>query len=234
MARRRVTALIAAAVLALLAGAAVVLYVQGANERSVRGQDAKMVWMSVSAIPRGTKMSAAKKMLKQEYVPVRSAPESAVVALGDGKLVAASDIAAGEILMKDRFVDESKLGPQTLTVPGGHVAMSAKVLDYQRVGAFVKPGDFVAIFYASRGHSRVLFSRVQVLGVGTTSEDGSESQDKIPTAVLTVALTSQQGAQLAAVSNFTGKGKPDPALHFALLPAGESAPSNASANMGGS
>ena len=233
MVKRRATALIVAAVLALLAGGAVVLYVRTSNERSVRGQDAKVVWVAISAIARGTKMSAAKKMLKQEYVPVRSAPQSASVALGDDKLVAASDIAAGEILMQDRFVDESKLGPQTLAVPGGHVAMSAKVLDYQRVGAFVKPGDFVAIFYASRGHSVVLFSRVQVLGVGTSSEDGSESQDKVPTAVLTVALTSQQGAQLAAVSNFTGSGRADPALHFALLPAGESAPSNASAKMGG-
>ena len=154
-----VTALIVAAVLALMAGGAVVLYVRASNERSVRGQDAKLVWVATAAIPRGTRMSTAKKVFKQEYVPVRSAPASAAVAVGDDKLVAASDISAGEILMTGRFVDEAAIGPQVLTVPTGKVAVSAKLNDFQRVGAFVKPGDFVAVYQAFEGKASVLFSR---------------------------------------------------------------------------
>src|SRR3954449_7888569 len=157
MLKHRAAALIVAAVLALMAGAAVVLYVRASNERSVRGQDAKLVWVSTTGIQRGTKLSAAKKMLTQEYVPVRSAPKSAVVALGDDKLVAASDIAAGEILMSGRFVDEAAMGPQVLAVPAGKVAVSAKLNDFQRVGAFVKPGDFVAVYQAFEGKATVLF-----------------------------------------------------------------------------
>jgi Flp pilus assembly protein CpaB len=219
MVKRRATALIVAAVLALMAGGAVVLYVRASNERSVRGQDAKLVWVSTSAIQRGTKMSAATKMLKQEYVPARSAPGSAVVALGDGKLVAASDIAAGEILMNGRFVDEAAMGPQVLTVPAGKVAVSAKLNDFQRVGAFVKPGDFVAVYQAFEGKATVLFSRAQILGAGALSEDAdAKSDSQVPSAVMTLALSPSEASTLVAAANGSGQ------LQFALLPAGESVP----------
>lgn len=219
MVKHRATALIVAAVLALLAGGAVVLYVRASNERSVRGQDAKLVWVAVSAIPRGTTMATAKKLVRQEYVPVRSAPESAVVALGGDKLVAASDIAAGEILMNGRFVDEAAIGPQVLTVPAGKVAVSAKLNDFQRVGAFVKPGDFVAVYQAFEGKASVLFSRVQILGAGALSEGAdTPSATKVPSAVMTLALSPAEASTLVAAANGTGQ------LQFALLPAGGSVP----------
>jgi len=219
MIKRQAIALIVAAVLALLAGGAVVLYVRVSNERSVRGQDAKLVWVSTSAIPRGTKMSAAKRMLKQEYVPVRSAPGSAVAALGDDRLVAASDIAAGEIVMNGRFVDEAAVGPQVLTVPTGKVAVSAKLNDFQRVGAFVKPGDFVAVYQAFEGKASVLFSRAQVLGAGALSEDAdAKGTTQVPSAVMTLALTPSEASTLVAAANGSAE------LQFALLPAGESVP----------
>ena len=219
MVKRRAAALIVAAVLALLAGGAVVVYVRASNERSVRGQDAQLVWVATSAIPRGTKMSAARRTLRQEYVPVRSAPGSAVVTLGDDKLVAASDIAAGEILMNGRFVDEAAIGPQVLTVPAGKVAVSAKLNDFQRVGAFVKPGDFVAVYQAFEGKANVLFSRVQILGAGTLSEDAdAESSAQVPSAVMTLALSPSEASTLVAAANGSSQ------LQFALLPAGESVP----------
>lgn len=219
MVKHRATALIVAAVLALMAGGAVVLYVRASNERSVRGQDAKLVWVATAAIPRGTRMSTAKKVFKQEYVPVRSAPASAAVAVGDDKLVAASDISAGEILMTGRFVDEAAIGPQVLTVPTGKVAVSAKLNDFQRVGAFVKPGDFVAVYLAFEGKASVLFSRVQVLGAGALSEDAAaKSATSVPSAVMTLALSPAEASTLVAAANGSGQ------LQFALLPAGESVP----------
>ena len=59
MVKHRATALIVAAVLALMAGGAVELYVRATNERTVRGQDAKLVWVATAAIPRGSRMSTA-------------------------------------------------------------------------------------------------------------------------------------------------------------------------------
>lgn len=219
MVKHRAIALIVAAILALMAGGAVVLYVRASNERSVRGQDAKLVWVAISAIPRGTKMSAARKLLQQEYVPARSAPESASVALGDDKRVAASDIAAGEILMDGRFVDEAAVGPQVLAVPAGKVAVSAKLNDFQRVGAFVKPGDFVAVYQAFEGKANVLFSRVQVLGAGALSENAdAQSASSVPSAVMTLALSPSEASALVAAANGSGQ------LQFGLLPAGESVP----------
>jgi len=226
---RMMSALAISGVIALAAGGATVLYLNAANERSVRGQEAVQVWVAKSAISRGSTLESVKSRgaLVQELVPVRSAPSSALKDLPKAKEVAASDIAAGEILMTGRFVDESAIGPQMLQVPAGKVAAAATLKDFQRVGSFVKPGDFVAVYYFAAGKTSVLFSRVQVLGVGTASEDGSAGtgkDDKVPTSVMTLALSPIEAKSLVPASNNAAAHPSDAALQFALLPAGESVP----------
>ena len=226
---RMITALAISGVIALGAGGATVLYLNGANERSVRGQEAVQVWVAKSAIPRGSTLESAKSngALAQEFVPVRSAPSSALKDLPKATDVAASDISAGEILMAGRFVDESAIGPQMLQVPAGKVAAAATLKDFQRVGSFVKPGDFVAVYYYGYGRTTVLFSRVQVLGVGTASEDGSAGtgkDDKVPTSVMTLALSPAEAKTLVPAANIAAAHPTDAAVQFALLPAGESVP----------
>ena len=218
-------AIVLAGFLALLAGAATVLYVAGSNARAVAGQQATKVWVTKAAIPRGTTLALAKTkgLLEQETVPARSAPSSALKALGEDKLVAMSDIAAGEVLLDGRFGDAGSIGPSALTVPTDHVAVSVEVDDPQRVGTFVKPGDFVALFYFNGVDARVVFSRVQVLGVGAASEKKKVSADdaaKDPAAALTLSLTDPEAAQLVATYSTVLNTK-EHHLHFALLPANE-------------
>lgn len=216
---RKMMSLSIAGVIALGAGGATVLYLNGANERSVRGQEAVQVWVAKDAIPRGSTFQSVKSSLAQEYVPVRSAPSSALKELPRASEVAASDVSAGEILMQGRFVDEKAVGPQMLQVPAGKVAASATLKDFQRVGAFVKPGDFVAVYYFDGKRASVLFSRVQVLGVGALSEEGSAGKDdKIPTSVMTLALSANEASSMVSAANGGGD------LQLALLPAGESVP----------
>jgi len=236
--KRRLIAIVLAGFLALLAGGATVLYVAGSNARAVAGQAATKVWVTTGAIPRGMTLGTAKskELLKQETLPVRSAPSKALKELGEDKLVAMSNIAAGEVLLDGRFGDQAGLGPQALTVPAGQVAVSVEVEDPQRVGDFVKPGDFVALFFFTGVDARVVFPRVQVLGAGTASEKAATSKDdeeedgaKLSAnkqradklrAVLTLSLTHQEAAHLvAAYSLVLNDGKKH--LHFALLPANE-------------
>jgi len=57
---KMITALAISGVIALAAGGATVLYLNGANERSVRGQEAVRVWVAKSAIARGSTLESVK------------------------------------------------------------------------------------------------------------------------------------------------------------------------------
>jgi pilus assembly protein CpaB len=223
--KRRLIAIVLAGFLALVAGAATVLYVAGSNARAVAGQRAVKVWVTTDAIPRGTTLGTAKAkgLLKQESLPARSTPTVALTELGKDTLIAMSDIAAGEVLLKGRFGEKDSLGPRALTVPTGHVAVSVEVDDPQRVANFVKPGDFVALFHFDGEQAGVVFSRVQVLGVGAASEKkkaASDQSSKDTGAALTLSLTHAEAAQLVAKFSVVLNDKKQ-YLHFALLPANE-------------
>ena len=228
--KRRTTAIIIAGVLALVCAAALVLYVNNANKRAVAGQEAAEVWFATEDIPRGTSLKSAMKSLRKEVVPIRAAPESAVKELpSDQALVAMSDIAAGEVLLGGRFSSEDEVGPELLTIPTGRMAISVALEDQNRVGDFVQPGDFVAVFSSVKLHNagevrstNVLFPRVQVLGVGTSSENGEVKRAGSKTknyVTMTLALTSDESALLVSALAVEGY------IQFALLPAGESAKS---------
>lgn len=238
--KHRLIAIVLAGFLALVAGGATVIYVKGSNKRAVAGQEPTKVWVTTEAIPRGTTLAVAKEkgLLRQEVLPARSAPAAAVTVLGADTLVAMSDIAAGEVLLAGRFGDEGALGPQALTIPTGHVAVSVEVDDPQRVGGFVKPGDHVALFFFNGSDSRVLFPRAQVLGVGVRSEKDAADKDKDEDldkdqkkeleqekkklrAVLTLSLSHADAAKLVAAYSVV-LNDDDAHLHFGLLPANES------------
>lgn len=233
--KRRMFALILAAVCALVAGIAVVLYVNGSDERAIAGKQAKRVWVATVAIPRGTSLAKvmSSEKIVQEVVPVESAPATAATDLGTGELVASSDIAAGEIILKDRFVNEKTLGPKELDVPAGLVAAAVSLTESQRVASFVAPGDFVAVFFAPNARSStsasVLLSRVQVLGVGANSEQGGSLTGAKATpktdSVLTLAVSPVDAASLTAAVSSGGS------LQVVLLPAGEAVAPGTSANL---
>lgn len=221
--RRRVLALVLAGVCALAAGVAVVMYVGKADSRAVVGQEPIKVWVTTKAISRGTILGDAREkgMLEEDRVPARSVPVEAVKELGSDKLLATSDIAAGEILLNGRFSAE-KAGPEVLSIPAGHLAVSAELTDPQRVGPFVKPGDDVAVFFAPKesGVSYILLPRVQVLGTGMISEAGSVKTDKsskdqeVSTEVMTLSLTPAESVKLVAAAADEDTGH----LYFGLLP----------------
>src|SRR5437667_5485491 len=158
-----------------------------------------MVWIVTETIPRGTTLASARAKLAQDIVPVKSYPTSALETLPDDpKLVASSDIAAGTIVLNGSFGSSDALGPKSLDVPTGHLAVSVDLSDAQRVASFVKPGDWVAVYFWNGQSTQVLFPRVQVLGVGLTSEGGSAASqgdginnnpNKVPDATITLSVT---------------------------------------------
>ncbi len=220
---RRLLALAAAGVCALVAGVAVVLYVSGSDARALAGQKPAAAWVTTHDIARGTKLGEAVQQgwLRKETLPERAVPSNAVRDLGEDELLAASDIAAGEVLLNGRFSQE-RVGPEVLSVPAGRLAVSAELTDAGRVASFVRPGDDVAVFFAPKGGglAYALLTRVQVLGTGMSSESGAVATDdsskdsKVSTQVMTLALTPTESAKLVAAAADPDAG----ALYFGLLP----------------
>jgi pilus assembly protein CpaB len=115
----------------------------------------------------------------------------------------------------------------TLQIPADTMAASVNLTDPARVAGFVNPGSEVAVFWtgASAGATgtgltmtKILLTRVTVLGVGsttpvsttTTDESGASTTEQLPRTLLTLSLTQAQ-TQKVLLGAATGE------LAFGLL-----------------
>src|ERR1035437_5204123 len=104
---RRVIAVLAAMLIGLLGVAAVMLYAGGADARAVADQRPQTVYVAQALVPAGT--SAAESVAKGLVVPTQIAAKGVAsgaltsVDAATGKLLALSDIAAGEFVVTSRF-----------------------------------------------------------------------------------------------------------------------------------
>jgi pilus assembly protein CpaB len=218
MARRSIQLIVAVAVAAL--GAAMIfLYVQGADARASEGQDQVSVLVAADVIDTGETVDdaqAAGKFIKAE-VAREDAVDGVLVSTAslEGQ-VARSTIYPGQQIIAQQFGAPGS--QQSLAIPDDKLAVSVELTDPARVAGFVNPGSWVAVFvsgdleaYAADGstrklppYTRVLFPKVQVIGVGDTSvaprtvkdENGTETTEQIPRTILTLAVTQEQAERL--------------------------------------
>lgn len=191
---RRVLALAAAVVLALVGAVLVLLYAQGADERALEGQQPQTVYVSEEVVPAGTTLKDAERsgLIKRTQVAGKAKPAGALpsVTADNSSLVAIADLPPGQIVLENAFGTE-RLGQKAIGVAPGKVAISVSLEDPNRVGAFVTPGSKITIYdtydikklgtdeattqyneLSVKGTS-VLLSGVQVIGIGTTSLSGA-------------------------------------------------------------
>lgn len=232
MARRSVLLLVAA-LIALAGTAMIVLYVQGIDARATKDQELVEVLVATETIDTGEAVSAAQEAGKIEKAEVRRAD------LVDGSLSSTSSIAdlvavgtiyPGEQLIARKF---GSLGDtQSLVIPDGKMAVSVELTDFERVAGFVNPGNEVAVFATALDPvailpdneeqklgsvTRIVLTRVPVLGVGTTSvtsrttegENGATTEEVART-ILTLAVTQDEAERLIHADRETE-------LNFALL-----------------
>lgn len=180
-------------------------------------------------IPAGTTGQAAveQKLVALTDMPARLVPAGALVDIvAVREQEAASDIAAGEVLMPSRFVSTTLAG--SIEIPDDKVAISVEVANAQRVAGFVRPGLDVAVFdtyevhepqQGSRGGAalpkvehatRLLLPRATIIAVGPTAlrtvgaakspggEDEAEpKQDEDLMALVTLAVSVDDAQKLA-------------------------------------
>jgi pilus assembly protein CpaB len=187
----RVLAILVAVVLALVATAALVVYVNGADRRAIIRQEPVQVWVAVKNIPAGTTGQNAQNtgLIDQVEIPRKHAANGVVVSLSQiQNKVAAVNIVAEEQLLLSRWVGfEEAKGRGLLPIPKNFQAVSVPVELSRQVAGFVTPGDHVSLVvslvFEGEGPqkkevetSQFLLQNIQVLAVGTTALSNTSAQ----------------------------------------------------------
>lgn len=248
MARRSVLLLVAA-LIALAGTAMIVLYVQGIDARATKDQELVEVLVATETIDTGESVADAQEAGKIEKSEVRRAD------LVDGSLSSTSSISdlvsigtiyPGEQLIAKKF---GSLGDtQSLVIPDDKMAVSVELTDFERVAGFVNPGNEIAVFATALDPvallpdnkeqklgsvTRIVLTRVPVLGVGTTSvtsrttqnEDGATTEEEVARTILTIAVTQEEAERLIQADRSTE-------LTFALLTDDSKVENGPGANLG--
>lgn len=146
---KRILAVLAAVVLAILGSVAVLGYASAADSRAVAGQEAMTVYVTSRSVPAGTTLAdaVADGSLQKTVFAAKSVPSGALLEVEAkmGELVALSGIAPGEIVLSNRFGTQRE-GNTALVVPEGMVAITVELTDPGRVGPFLRPGSKIAVY----------------------------------------------------------------------------------------
>jgi pilus assembly protein CpaB len=184
----RVLAILVAVVLAMVATAALVVYVNGADRRAISGQQPRLVWVAAQSIQAGTSGQTARNTgkIKQVEVPSRNVVAGAVLSMAQiENRYAAVDIVAGEQLLQKRWVGaEDVAGGRLLQIEPGHQALAIQMDMTRQVAGFVTPGDKVSLVLSMKRpgpggdleRSQFLLQNVQVLAVGATALANAAAQ----------------------------------------------------------
>ena len=202
----RVLAVLVSVVLAMVATAALVVYVNGADRRALSGQQPRLVWVAAKPIAAGTSGQTARNtgMIKQVEVPSRNVVDGAVISMTQiQNRFAAVDIVAGEQLLQKRWVGaEDVAGGRLLQIQPHYQALAIEMDLVKQVAGFVTPGDKVSLVLSMKrpgpggdlDRSQFLLQNVQVLAVGSTAlanaaaQGGRVNQGKAQVAAVTLAV----------------------------------------------
>jgi pilus assembly protein CpaB len=188
----RVLAIIISVVLALVATAALVVYVNGADRRAIAGQQPVQVYVATKLIKAGTSGQDAQNQGLIELRPVARQNVIGETIRTVNQLVdrfAAVDIVPGEQLLRQRWVRAEDLeGRGLLPIPTGHQAVAVELDLTRQVAGFVTPGDSVSLVLSMKrrrpgtqeepvDRTQVLLHDVRVLAVGTTPVANPNTQN---------------------------------------------------------
>jgi pilus assembly protein CpaB len=223
---RRLVAIFAAALVAVLGVGAVLLYARGADQRAIAAQQPADVYVAAKAVTSGTMLKDAVRSgaLVKTSVAARGRPAGALSSVTDANssLFALTDIQPGEFVLEGRFGTTPK-GTKAIEVPAGMLAVSVQLSDPARVGTFVTPGTRIAIFdshmiqatgegsksspsQAGIKGTSVLLDDVLVIAVGGTAltpgtppsagAEGEAAPPASPSFLVTVAVSPKDAARL--------------------------------------
>jgi pilus assembly protein CpaB len=145
---RRVLGIVAAVLLATVGTAFLVIYVRGAEERALAGEETVEVLVVKEAVDRETKAEDLAAFVATERVPAKVRAAGSVTDLDDldGQVVAV-DLLPGEQLVRSRFATPTQLAEESkVQVPEGLQEVTISIEPQRAVGGQIRPGDIVGFF----------------------------------------------------------------------------------------
>ncbi|MEV6600783.1 Flp pilus assembly protein CpaB [Actinoplanes sp. NPDC051346] len=238
--RRRLLAVLVAAVLAGVGCLAVVAYVRGADQRALAGRAAVWVFVSKQRIPAGTSAAAIRDggYTERVQMPAGTVPGTALGEVGsqlDG-LVLTADLGPSQLLLRGMFAEPSQV-TGGLAVPDGKLAVSVQVTAAARVAGYVRPGSRVAVFTTftmregrgrvpagdglSSGHdynqaTRMLLPRVEVIAVGERGVAGAVTAGDAPAVTPSAGASGAKPAAGMLVTVAVTQAEAEKLLHVSL------------------
>jgi pilus assembly protein CpaB len=206
---RRLIILLVAVLLAALGALMVWLYVQNLQAGVDAEEQPTTVLVAQTSIAPGTTGAAAQEAGAFDTIEVPA------YAVADGALsdpssileqVALVPIATGEQILASKFGTPGQ--QESFAIPEGKLAASVQLGDPQRVAGFIKPSSEVAVFVTlpveNVDQTRVVLPRIEVLATGQTTvqsittqtEQGEQTTEQIPAAILTLALTQEEAQKI--------------------------------------
>ena len=150
MSSRRTMVLIAAIAMGALAAFVLRNYIHDQEQKA--NPNPVDVWVITADLKRGEPFTSAKAAIKKQTMPVKYRPSTFVEDLKslEGK-VAATNLAANQVLVKDMFVG-SDLAASGLRerLGAGMVAIAVPIEGVRAVGGLLQPGDEVNIMVAPK------------------------------------------------------------------------------------
>ncbi len=229
MDRRRIL-LVVAVLVAAVGSALVFLYTKGADTRAEERFDTVEVLEATAVINPGETFEDAQTAGKLALQAVsKDALLDGYQTTSDSLTgtVSLGTIYPGEQIIQAKW-GQSAATESALQIPDENMAASVNLTDPARVAGFVNPGSQVAVFWTGLGApaadgtpatmTKILLTRVTVLGVGsttpvsttTTDETGASTTEQLPRTLLTLSLTQAQ-TQKVLLGAATGE------LAFGLL-----------------
>lgn len=178
----------------------VLIYVKGANQRAIAGQQAVSVLVATQQVPAGTTAATAlsEGLIGTQRLPARSVPTDALQSVtGLRNLVFSSTLPAGQLVLRPVLVTAVQ-GATTLPIPAGKVALTVQMCVQKAVAGYIQAGSQIAIFNTfykappgsvtsscagtsfSKGatsiHARLVLNDVQVLASGAPGSASAAGQ----------------------------------------------------------
>lgn len=194
--KKQVIAIVIAAVLALLAVVALVVYANNADDRALEGTETVEVLQATEDIDVKTPVSELAERVTLVKVPKSAQIPGALTSLDDldGQVTTVA-LVAGDQLSDAKFDSpDSVKGPAAL--PDGMQEITLQIDGARFVGGAVKVGDRVGVFTTYGGATANPINQLLVLKVDT----GVAGSETATGALVTFAVTTLQAQQLVNVS----------------------------------
>jgi len=217
---KKVVGVIAAVVMAIVGTGVLVLFVRGAEDRALEGEELVRVLTADATIPAGTPAEQLADLVTEKDIPTKVAPEGVISDLTSvAGLVTNVEMVPGETLLTSRFVSAENFTARrggNVEVPEGLLEVTIAMSQEQFIGGIPVPGNTVALVALGE---RVDFINPTADPLANLPQDPAqqtttEEELKVAKIIIQQALvTNVQGNPLPVAA--TGQAAADPAQRVA-------------------